>query len=380
MIRFQNIISALKSNIWLAKWFLSFKRNSRTNDLNCRVKLSRQHKVDSKIGIFNIGLLGSIHASNPNQKAIAEVFINDQASVLGERQPVYSSAIEWKLENSEIFCFSSDLGRMPKRHTEIAEWTEIAQIHCDWLVFPRQGKRMLQFVVYIFSSDDGEQMGKAECFFEYENQDLGYIDKRENMQKADTLAIPLAFAISAADKRLYQCEIDLIKGWARQRFNLKNASNWTRRRIEKALDKTLSYFQAGKGLNLQNLCEEITVLADEGQRYDILELCLKVAGANGQVLSEELKLLHELGLWLEVDRERYLQMQEKTLPVTMHEGTDAKSVLGLEEATSKEEAQGLLNKEFRKWNSRVTNSDPEIRKQADHMLNLIAHARNQYVS
>jgi len=38
-----------------------------------------------------------------------------------------------------------------------------------------------------------------------------------------------------------------------------------------------------------------------------------------------------------------------------------------------------LNKEYAKWNARVTNTDPQVRTQADQMLGLIAEARSQYV-
>ncbi|MHC4265351.1 MAG: tellurite resistance TerB family protein [Planctomycetota bacterium] len=380
MINYQNVINTLKSMTWVRNWFLSFKRASESDELNCRINLIHQQKGDSEVDIFNIELQGIIQASDMNQKAIAEVFINDQTSILNERKPVYSGTKEWRFDDSEVFCFISDLGRLPNKETQIPEWTEIAQISHEWLIFPHKGKRRLQFVVYVVSEETGERLAKAECLCEYENEVPGYVERRENMQRVDTLAIALAFSVSAVDKKIYRCEIDLINDWAFKRFGLKNASAKVRVKVEKALDKTLAHFKSGKGLNVFELCKEIAKIAEEGQRYDVLELCLRVAKANGQVSSEELKLLQQLGLWLEVDREIYLQMQEKVLPVTIHEAADAESVLGLGQDVGREEAQGLLNKEFRKWNARVTNSDPEIRKQADHMLSLIAHARSQYVS
>jgi len=47
---------------------------------------------------------------------------------------------------------------------------------------------------------------------------------------------------------------------------------------------------------------------------------------------------------------------------------------------SRKETNELLTKEYSKWNARVTNSDPEIRRQADLMLSLIAEAKNEYVT
>jgi predicted ArsR family transcriptional regulator len=44
----------------------------------------------------------------------------------------------------------------------------------------------------------------------------------------------------------------------------------------------------------------------------------------------------------------------------------------------REKVRRHLNKEYSKWNSRVTNADPGIQSQADQMLKLIAETRSQY--
>ena len=54
-------------------------------------------------------------------------------------------------------------------------------------------------------------------------------------------------------------------------------------------------------------------------------------------------------------------------------------ILGVTAAMNKEKTRKHLNKQFCKWNSRVTNSNHEIQDQAEQMLQLIAEARNQYI-
>jgi hypothetical protein len=53
--------------------------------------------------------------------------------------------------------------------------------------------------------------------------------------------------------------------------------------------------------------------------------------------------------------------------------------LGLTKDMNKEKTRLQLNKEYGKWNSRVTSSNPLIRAQAEQMLRLIAEARCQYI-
>ena len=64
----------------------------------------------------------------------------------------------------------------------------------------------------------------------------------------------------------------------------------------------------------------------------------------------------------------------------MHETMDQEVILGVSSDMGKEKTREQLNKEYIKWNSRVTSSDPAIQSQADEMLKLIAEARRQYVS
>jgi hypothetical protein len=70
----------------------------------------------------------------------------------------------------------------------------------------------------------------------------------------------------------------------------------------------------------------------------------------------------------------------KNLPVGMHEVEDAETILGVRCDMSEDQMRGRLTEEYRKWNARVTNFDPEVQSQADQMLRFIAEARDEYVS
>ncbi len=129
----------------------------------------------------------------------------------------------------------------------------------------------------------------------------------------------------------------------------------------------------------QQICGEIVEIAPLIGRIEIVDLCLRVAAAKGQVTTTELKLLKDLSDWLQVDRARLRAMVEKTLPVEMHKSHDAEMILGVTTGMSKDEARVQLNREYAKWSSRVISTDPSIRRQADQMLRLLGEARMQYV-
>ena len=361
--------------------------------LNCRVKLSKQQDGglrrksscglsedgDSNFDAFDVEICGSIHGPQDVSSANLNISIVDVTEPRSQGEPVHALVKQWQMPDSSVFFYNANLGKLPHQVTTISDWTSIALLRLDWLSLPRKGKRELMFITSIFPAEGGELLACARCYFAYHKRDLGYLDLQENDQRAKTLAVTLAFAVSAADNKLYDCEVELIKNWARENIDLSEASNKERRKLEKALNETIAFFRDGNQLNNYDICREIVEIAPLAVRYDILNLCLYVAQANSSVTQEELTVLKDLANWLEIDTNKFREMVEKVLPVDMHEVLDVETILGVTSDMNKEKARQHLNKEYSKWSARVTSSDPEIQSQADQMLKLIAEARSQYV-
>jgi len=347
--------------------------------LNCRARLTEQQENNGDSGAFNVEICGSIHAPGEVRSAILRISILDITEGFPKARPVQSCVKQRQIKDSTVFCYNAELGKLPHQVTTISNWTSIAQLRLDRLALPHKGKRKLLLSTSIFSADSGEQLACARCTFTYDNPAFGYIDLQENVRRTKTLAVALAFAVSAADKKLYDCEVEVIKNWARDNVDLSESSNKARRKLEKALNETVAFFRDGNQLNNYDICREIAEIAPLAERYDILNLCLYVAAANGSVTTEELAVLKNLARWLEVDAKKFRSMMEKVLPVDMYEVKDVEAILGVTSDMSKEKARRHLNKEYSKWSARVTNTDPEIQTQADQMLKLIAEARTQYV-
>lgn len=385
-------------------------RQAKRGPLNCRVQLTKQEKDDCVSDAFNVEICGSIPARRDTDYATLKVSIMDITDVPHEltaiswlkllykyrsfaleqlardkAKPVQALVKQWQIQewfpqggDPSVFCYNADLGKLHRQVTTLSDWMNVAQLRVDWLRFPRKGKRNLQFNTSILSRESGEELACGKCTFAYENPDFGYIDLEENIQRTKTLAVALAFSVSVADNRLYDCEVELIKNWARANVGWAHASDKARRKLEKALNETIAFLRDGNQLDTYEICKEVVEIAPLAQRYDILDLCLYVAQANGLVTAEELDMLKNLANWLEVDTNTFREMMGKILPVSMCEVKDAEVILGVTSDMSVEKAREHLNNEYIKWNSRVTNSNPEIQSQADQMLQLIAEARSQY--
>jgi len=349
--------------------------------LNCRVQLIKQKEQNSFYDIFNVQIAGSIHAPSdtPEAETTLRILITDVTDGIAKSKPVLTRVKRWSAPGEPVFCYNAFLGKLTNQTNTLSDWTEVAQLKLDWLEFARKGKRNLQFSTSVLSEQSGKELACAKCDFAYDNPEFGCVDLQENIQRTKTLAVALAFAVSAADQKLYECEIELIKNWTRENFDAAFASDKARYKLEQSLNKTVDFFRNGNQLNVYEICKEIVEIAPIADRYDILDLCLHVAKANGRVAAEELAILKNLASWLEVDTNKFRAMMEKTLPVNMHQVKDAEVIFGVTSDMSKEKTKRQLNKEYGKWNSRVTSSDPEIRAQADQMLELIAKARSRYV-
>jgi len=392
VVIFPNMVAGFKFPVWISRLGAGYlhKRGSDqsrevsarpdTRVLNCRVRPTRQKKDSCSFDAFSVEICGFIHAPCDGHRAAVSVSITDITDGVGKAQPVHSRLKQWQKQDSPVFAYNADLGKFPNADNTLSDWMSVAQIGLDWLAFPVEGKRELQFKVSIVSGESSDELACAECTFSYENAAFGYMDLGENIQRAKTLAVALAFAVSAADKKLYDCEVALIKEWARTHIGISQASNSAKRKLEKALNETVRFFRDGNQLDSHDICKEIAEIASVAERYDILELCLRVAQANGTAAAEELALLKRLASWLEVDMNRFRTMMEKILPVSMHEVEDAEVILGVSSDMSEEKTREHLNREYRKWNARVTSSDPEIQSQADYMLKFIAQARSEYIA
>ncbi|MHC4436700.1 MAG: tellurite resistance TerB family protein [Planctomycetota bacterium] len=351
--------------------------------LNCRIQWTKLEEENSIYDAFSIEICGTIHAPSDNCDTTLQISIMDVTDGPANAKVVQSRLPQWSSQNGpdpSAFSFKAKLGKLPNQITTLSDWTSVTQIRFDWLIFPRKGKRQLQFTTSIMSAEDNQQLARAQCEFVCENPFFGYIDLQENGERTNILAVALAFAVSAADNELYDCEIELIKNWARDNILENSSSDTDERKLDKALEKTIAFFRGGNNIDTYKICDEIVTIAPVAQRYDILELCLYVAQSKGSVTTEELTFLKNMAEWLEADSDRFRIMMEKVLPIDMHQVRDVETILGITSDMSKERVRKHLNKEYSKWNSRVTNADPDIQNQADQMLKLITEARSQYTT
>ena len=200
-----------------------------------------------------------------------------------------------------------------------------------------------------------------------------FLDSQQNSKRAKILAIPLALTVCAADKKVSDCEAAFIQNWA------KNNVSKSVRNFKIKIKRAVAYFRAGNEVDTCEICKKIMCFASRADCYDIIEFCLKAVEINSVASLDQLFLLKQISQWLKINNEKFISMMEKILPARMHEVENTEIILGITPGMNEDLTRELLNKQYRKWNARVTNPDARIQAQAGHMLELIGVARNDCI-
>ncbi|MEN6333050.1 MAG: hypothetical protein ABFE01_02255, partial [Phycisphaerales bacterium] len=161
--------------------------------LNCRARIGRQAEGESFRSVILIDLCGTIQAPGDGHEVSLTIGIRDVTDHETESLPVLNRPKHGPLNPSSHFTFESDMGRLCRQATVLEDWTGVAQISPEWFVLPRTGTRRMRYTASVVSRQTGEELACCDCVGVYENTETGYLDVEDNIQRAKTLAVGLAF-------------------------------------------------------------------------------------------------------------------------------------------------------------------------------------------
>lgn len=278
------------------------------------------------------------------------------------------------------------------------DWVEIAEFPIFCLDFPWKGRRKLKlrflsiladhtveramFEYGGLASGSDSLFGSAETTFFHEVTEPGWLDENKNRPKVWALTIELAMHMAAADGSLDKAEGKAVQSWVKKVIEMapEGKKQETKRKLNSNVERC--YAKASDGdTSLDSICSSLNEVASEPQKYDALKLCIEVMSADGKADKDELKELDRIVARLGLDPDQYRVMLDPHLTTVEIDtsgsvGVDPKALLGIEDGDSVEDIRKKLTAATRKWNSRVTSSDPETVKRAEEMLKMIAELRD----
>lgn len=350
----------------------------RLNQFKANIIEDKIEGEDYDWDVFNIRIKGIIEGPHDNFDVKFQIRIFDITD--GEETPVFSSYEDFQAQNSRVFFYESDTDEMPYQDTIFKDWWTVTKIPKLFLEYPRSGSRKIKVKVVAFDPISRNIYAEDSVTLTYKNDEKGYLDKEENTEYFEEMVIKTAMLVSASDGDMDQDEANIIKQWIKKRLSFySEAYQESEKKRLNSYIKDVYQEIKDDSIDIYDVLEGIENIASEGEKFELFQVCLDVAKADGEADDAELAIIHDIADFIDLDRKQFRSMIEKTLPVTMHVSqADDETLLGIDLSMSNKEIKKHLREQYQKWNARVASSDSETREQAEKMIQLIAEARKKY--
>ena len=342
---------------------------------NFRVEISKTKKAQLDLDCFEIKIRGAINIKSDNKTVQFIAKMYDETD--GKKEPVLSIVEQFQSDNSSTFYFSKS-EKLSYANSLISKWALVVRIPLSFLQFPKKGERNINVVFYI-ADQQNNVLEKASHQISFFNKENGYLDLVENRKKIEKMIITTALLVSNSDNEMDSSEADIIKHWVKTKLTGYNES--TREEHKQRLN---SYIKKGfdevKNNDIDiSVLDNINNIASDGEKYELYELCVKVAGADKKARKEELYILKMIANLLNLDKGKLQLMQEKELPITIYTNDvdDKEGLVGIKVDMNNQQINEHLVKEYSKWNARVAHKDEEVRQQANEMIKIIIELKKK---
>ena len=340
-----------------------------------RVKKGQKQLEGTSVPVLNVGVRGPLSVPHDNYSTRVRCELVD----ITDKEPLPLLVMIEVLQaaDSTMFLYEAEGPTLPYSESVMPDWLDWLSLPHEFLVFPRSGVRKLQVVVTVLDKAGQRRIASAKTTMSMIVTEKGYLEEHEDRKKVRELTLELAMAVSAADGDLASEESTLIKHWVRARTKQAGGGSDAAEvaALNRVIRKAYSDLMEGDGIKLHEVCESLTETASTAEKYDALELCVRLAGADEVAEVEEMEVLQSIAEWLGIKEEKLRAFVDKHLPVTIHASHNVQQLLGLRDDMSIHEKKKVLRKVYRHWNGMVAHSDPEKRRQAEEMLGLIAEER-----
>lgn len=352
-----------------------FIKENNPNSFKVIIFKTKENTLD--IDCFEVKIQGAINAQSNNATVQFIAKMHDETN--GEKEPILSTIEEFQSDDSVVFSFQKS-EELPYENTLISDWITIFKIPLLFLEFPKKGLRDISITFYIVNQQ-GNILEQAEHKIPFINEENGYLDALENRKKFEEVIIKTALLVSNSDGEMDNSEAEVIKHWVKTRLTGYNESvrNENKQLLNGYIKDGFNQVKNDE-IDIHSILDEIHDIASDGEKYELYELCLKVASADGKAEQEELDLLDDITDYLDLDRVKLQSMLEKELPVNIYTNSidDKESLIGITTEMDGRQIKKHLVKEYSKWNARVAHKDEKIRKQAEEMIQIIIDLREKY--
>lgn len=327
---------------------------------------------DIKCLIFSIK--GKVNTP-PNTPTIFVLLINDTTD--GIIRPIYTPIKELSSDNG-CFSFQTKPETFPNNNFIINDWVELCKIPIDLLIHPESGLRNITAQLNI-NSTSGRVYEKANCTFQYRSDVHGYKEIDEKVAKFEQIAIKAAWALCVVDGHFNKEEGNIITLWAKKRLDRFDEND-----LDSEKKRFNSYIKDGfdnmeiNSKQINGLVNKLTNYADSSDKYEFLELCVNIIGADEHASSTELHALHEIKDILNIHDSHFRKLTSSIININFNETSHPGLLFGISNNMDKSEIKKIILNETKHWMPLQGSKDIDKRNKAKKMLSLLRKCKTFY--
>lgn len=308
--------------------------------------------------------------------------------VLGSIDPVREAHTPAYFQRADIGVVHPNQG--------FTKWVEVGRVFELFTQTPHSGRRKIEVLVRVLpiSSVENITLGfdaskPPQALWSLQLEEYiqkigkGYEEAIEQRKEAMKLGIKLAMSVALSDGNLADEEGEELKSW--MSMKVLTFAERDREQTKAAFNESMrdAYSEiVNDNLSISLIVERINQIAEEADKYEIMELCYDIMAADGVADQDEVKMLHRLGDALKLDSTELEKIRDNkmiSLSSSLQEDSEAHTLLGMDDDWSREQKKAHLRAEFRKWNARSNSAQAQAdRLHAQRMLDLIGEERKKY--
>lgn len=362
------------------------------SDFKIRLKDTRIDSIDGEIK--EVQIKGLIPVSRPMN--IGFVVLLKDVTDADNPFPIISLHNTFQAEESVVFCHSGKIG-MIESNQGFTDWVKVSCIIPKLIQTPYSGLRKIQVRIVVFDQYNKPNFrpgvlgqdcgGHIVCHdtttFSSDISEVGYKEEKENKQEAQSLTIQVAMGLAYSDGSFDSTESKVIKEWAKRNLDSYPESDAAKLKASFNDAFTESYKKGKNGLiDLSAVTARLSKIGDKKSKYDALELCHAVMGADGEIAENEMQFINKIAKELNISSEALKNVKDSMIVDmggSINNNASLEAMLGIDPSWDEDKIKNHLRKEFQKWNNRL-NTLPagKGRDNAQAMLDSIAEARKKY--
>ena len=206
-----------------------------------------------------------------------------------------------------------------------------------------------------------------------------------NYEYKEELTIKMAVMMALTNNKIDNEESKIIKAFMKNKMDSSKfgAKNFYKMQMDEAL-KDGAAILSNKQFPVQKITSKIKKNFDNDEKYEVIDLCMKILSADDKAKSDEIKMIDVIanGIGIKKTDSTFAALKDKYLLKLSDDGDNSlenlEIKLGIDPKLTYREKRKYVVSQYKKWNSRLNIlKDPIERKNAQKILDLLGEWRSK---